>query len=283
MSLAHGELRVRQGVDWLDAALRLYPDLPSLALFRAAEMRALEGFTLARPLLDLGGGDGELSALLFGEPCDLSLDLSERDLARGTARHSLRHPLVGDARRLPLRSQSVGGILANSVLEHIDGHRSVLSEAARVLRPGGRFLFTVPSERFNDLLLNPKRLRAAGREQDARRYIEMSDRSHAHLYYQDQAAWQRELEAAGLRLLASQSYLPEPAMEMWDRLEYLLTRPFYEAIPHWNARLLALCPPRWARPIWWLALRKSFRADCAPGSVGGCQLYYAERPAEPPG
>lgn len=55
------------------------------------------------------------------------------------------HPDVfADAARLPFGDESVDCIVLFEVLEHVAEPRSALAEAARVLRPGGRLLLTMP-------------------------------------------------------------------------------------------------------------------------------------------
>lgn len=71
-----------------------------------------------------------------------------------------RHPNLwavrGDAMRIPFATGTFGAVLAISMVEHIGlghyadpladtGDRSAVREIARVLRPGGRALITVPS------------------------------------------------------------------------------------------------------------------------------------------
>lgn len=52
--------------------------------------------------------------------------------------------LAGDLAALPLRSDSVDGILCEMVLEHVEQARQALGEFARVLKPGGRMYLAVP-------------------------------------------------------------------------------------------------------------------------------------------
>jgi SAM-dependent methyltransferase len=52
--------------------------------------------------------------------------------------------VFGDGQQLPLASDSVDTVLSLEVLEHLPDPRSCVSEMARVLRPGGRLLLTVP-------------------------------------------------------------------------------------------------------------------------------------------
>jgi SAM-dependent methyltransferase len=53
--------------------------------------------------------------------------------------------LVGTAEALPVADATFDVVLCTMVLEHVIDPRRVLSEARRVLRPGGRLVLTVPS------------------------------------------------------------------------------------------------------------------------------------------
>src|SRR5439155_807663 len=50
-----------------------------------------------------------------------------------------------DAESLPFRDESFDAVVATEVLEHLDEPGRMLSEARRVLRPGGQFFMTTPN------------------------------------------------------------------------------------------------------------------------------------------
>lgn len=60
--------------------------------------------------------------------------------------YSVKHlvNLLGDGARLPIRSGSIDTVLSTEVLEHVPEPSRLIAEMARVLRPGGRLLVTVP-------------------------------------------------------------------------------------------------------------------------------------------
>jgi SAM-dependent methyltransferase len=61
----------------------------------------------------------------------------------------LKLPLInGDLNKLPLRSNSIGLIVAMDVLEHVDNDVDGISEFYRVLRKGGNLILTVPAFNF---------------------------------------------------------------------------------------------------------------------------------------
>ncbi|MEE2939986.1 MAG: methyltransferase domain-containing protein [Planctomycetota bacterium] len=52
--------------------------------------------------------------------------------------------LLGDGRRMPIRTDSVDTVLCTEVLEHVPDPMPMVHEMARVLKPGGKLLVTVP-------------------------------------------------------------------------------------------------------------------------------------------
>ncbi len=52
--------------------------------------------------------------------------------------------VVGAAENLPFADGSYDGVILQAVLEHVEDAEAVLSECARVLRPGGSILIEVP-------------------------------------------------------------------------------------------------------------------------------------------
>ena len=88
-------------------------------------------------VLDVGAGWSEYGHMLSREgACSfLTLDL----------RTETRPDVVGDLEKgLPFRDNSLDGIFLNNVLEHVARTDMVIRESHRVLKPGGRFIFTVP-------------------------------------------------------------------------------------------------------------------------------------------
>ena len=96
------------------------------------------------PVLDIGGGQGYLAGLLPTRWPSIVVDLSPTQLADAP------HPKVrADASFLPVRDGCAGAVTALWMLYHLDDPASAITEAARVLRPGGLFV-TSTSSRAND-------------------------------------------------------------------------------------------------------------------------------------
>ena len=97
------------------------------------------------PALDLGCGDGRLSAELRTEEL-VAADVSQVALERARARlPSARTVLVAPDGPLPFEDGSFELVLCAETIEHVRDVQLLLSEARRVLRPGGRLAVTTPA------------------------------------------------------------------------------------------------------------------------------------------
>jgi 2-polyprenyl-3-methyl-5-hydroxy-6-metoxy-1,4-benzoquinol methylase len=102
--------------------------------------------------LDAGCGSGTLSRYLADRGGRiLGVDASAEMIRNATLRSSecrhrcleFRH--IDSIAALPVPDHSLDGILCSSVLEYVPDVRTCLGEFARVLRPGGRLLVSVPN------------------------------------------------------------------------------------------------------------------------------------------
>lgn len=119
---------------------------------RSYLQRLRDAGALAGPLVDVGvGGSGYtvIEAARAGADavgCDLSLtgvaSARRRAAAEGVGDSTLW--ICCSAERLPLATASFSSALAIAVLEHVPDDAAMLSELARVLRPGGKAWVTVP-------------------------------------------------------------------------------------------------------------------------------------------
>ena len=93
------------------------------------------------PALDIGCGDGKLARVLTSTPVRwVGVDLTPAMLARAPT-----PKVLGDAARLPFRSDTFGAAAALYMLYRLPKPRMAIGEAHRVLRPGGLFAAAAPS------------------------------------------------------------------------------------------------------------------------------------------
>lgn len=197
--------------------LRLCPTQPATCFWRAIELHELieTGLPEGRGL-DLGCGDGTvLGAVLSrigGRECvGVDIDAAEVELARRCGLYDDLH--VTPADDVPADAASFDWVLSNCVLEHIPDIESVLVEVARVLTPGGRFIFTVPGPGFHVGLRGP--LMPWGKRE---RYLKSMDLRLAHERYWDEDRWREALGEAGMDLVEARTYLSRAQLRRWENL-----------------------------------------------------------------
>ena len=100
-------------------------------------------------LLDLGCGTGDLARAADGvglrvTGCDISQEMLLRATSGSLGGAVNWVQLDQRWRRLPFKSAIFDAVVAASVLEYVDRPTEVFRECARVLRPGGIVLCTVP-------------------------------------------------------------------------------------------------------------------------------------------
>lgn len=191
----------------LDLTQQIY-EIPSLAAWRAAELKVLRHLEFQSPLLELGCGTGLFSSLLF-DHVDCGIDISPKEIEICSRRTSMYGRVACmDARTLDFPAGSFQTVFANCVIEHIPGLDMVLAECRRVLRAGGRVIATVPLRDLESELLIPGEGYARLRAQQLQ---------HINLHSRDE--WIARFRGAGFESIETSCYLPGALARRWDRVD----------------------------------------------------------------
>lgn len=106
-----------------------------------------------KKVLDIGCNTGIVLIPLLEKGVDaVGIDISSTNIA--IAKKNLKNKKlpkdvvrIGDAQRLPFKTNHFDIVLLSDVLEHVEDSRKAAMEAVRVTKKGGLILVTVPNER----------------------------------------------------------------------------------------------------------------------------------------
>jgi SAM-dependent methyltransferase len=103
---------------------------------------AAERLAGMKRVLDIGTGEGQLARLAHGLGAEcVGVDPTLAQVVTAAARAGGPTYARAEAAALPFPDESFDGVLACLVFEHISAVDQAIAEVARVLQPGGRFLF----------------------------------------------------------------------------------------------------------------------------------------------
>jgi len=232
---------------------------PSLGLWRAAEVAVLRTQRYAPPVLDLGCGDGIVMSLVLPR-VEIGIDPCPDAIRRAAAAHLYERLEAAPIENAAVAPGTVGTVVSNSVLEHVVDLPAVLRAAARLLRPGGHLIFTVPTEAFSGWLAVP----AAG-------YSAWRNRHYDHRNLWPLDLWAHHLRHAGFTIVAVRPYLRRGLVTAWDAMELA------QRVRIGRRRLFGLCWRRIPPGVLACLAHRLARLDLAALPPGGGRLVVARK------
>ena len=176
-------------------------------IYRAA--LHLAGFALGDTVVDIGTGRGDLLAVAVNHGASRAIGIEYAEAAVALAQRTLdangvsdrAEVLLADARRVPLEDGTADVVTLLDVVEHLSPSElaATLTEARRLLRPGGRvFIHTMPTRDIYDVTYRwLRRLWPGGRKWPQEPRTE--DERVMHVNEQTVSSLQSTLAAAGFR------------------------------------------------------------------------------------
>lgn len=255
----------------------LWRHLKSVPAFRALLRSVEAGFyqqtDLPKPILDMGCGDGHFAGVAFDERLAVGIDPWPGPLNKAYRSGAYQLVINGLGDQLPFRDDYFGSVISNSVLEHIPNIQPVLNDIARVLRPGGKLVVTMPSDKFTDWLGGALLLESLKLYRMAGGYRRLFNRISRHAHTDGPEQWSHRLTDAGLLVESWQYYFSKRALHALE-IGHFYGLP--SLILHFFTRRWIVAPwrsslyltERWLRPLY---------AEPAP-AAGSMLLFEARKP-----
>jgi len=199
------------------------------------------------------------------------MDLDTASLSQASVRKAHRLILRASATEIPCQDQSFETVVSNCVLEHIPDLQSTLAEISRVIRPGGRFAFGVPSHRFASLLLGTSVLHRIGAHRGAVGYGRWFNEHSRHFHTYNPGTWHELLDRNGFDVVSWQYYMTPSGHKSFDVAHYLSVPNLvtFKITGKW-----VLWHSRWSQNLLEQWLRTHYEADCADE---GAYIFFDAR------
>lgn len=125
-----------------------FPDPLTFGFFFREKMRAIHRIAPDGPIhtvLDVGGGQGGLAALLYPDAQVTVLDVEPAFADAPCNRQPNVSFVCGTATDLPFADNAFDAVTMFDLIEHVPDDAAVMREAFRILKPGGVLLLTTPN------------------------------------------------------------------------------------------------------------------------------------------
>lgn len=220
-----------------------YEQMPWVALIRILEVEQLKAeLSLCQPpVLDLGCGDGFIAKAAFECQLDAGIDLDTETLRRAEASGAYRRVVQANATALPFEDGEFRTVYSNGAMEHMNQLPKVLSEIARVLKPGGVLVTLVPSDKFKPPVGALGRLLGQG-------LWNAYNRLHNHVNLLSPDEWRKELKSEDLHQITISTYGGTMIadrlcnFDLWSKLHVSRHWPFFRLCHGGNLGLLTIRP-----------------------------------------
>lgn len=170
---------------------------------------------LKHPILDFGCGDGFFANLVFGKNnIDIGLDLKSNKRVQEAEKNKIYKMIsLYDGQFIPFLNDSVASVISNCVLEHIPSLKLSLKEINRILKPGGFFLTTVMTDKWENYFFGKKIL--------GNLYVNFMRKKQQHYNLLSEKAWKKMFEKKGFKIIKTIPYLSSAVSEKIDLYHYL--------------------------------------------------------------
>lgn len=189
------------------------------ALIRPQEAQLFEENKkyIKSPILDFGCGDGFFAKLVFEDQINIGLDLKDNLRVNEAIKNKIYKKIVlYDGNKIPYPDNYFQTVISNCVLEHIPNLNLSLKEIYRVLAPGGFFMTTIMTNKWENYFFGTKIFG------DWYKNFMKKKQEHYNLFSEER--WTEEFIKTGFEIIKTIGYL-SPKTSMWIDIFHYLSLP----------------------------------------------------------
>jgi ubiquinone/menaquinone biosynthesis C-methylase UbiE len=168
-----------------------------------------------KPTLDFGCGDGFFAKVTFEDSgkIDVGLDIDEEKLREARKENIYKKLVLYKGAKLPFKSKSFSTVISNCVLEHLLNLDESLSEIYRVLKPEGKFVCTVMTDKWEDYLF--------GSSVFGSFYKRWMRKKQKHFNLNSRRMWEKVFKDSAFKVKRITGYLGKRECKLIDILHYV--------------------------------------------------------------
>ena len=167
-----------------------------MAIIRSQEAMLFQKYNklIKAKVLDFGCGEGFFAELVFGKgKINVGLDLSNNKRTNEAIEGNIYKKIsLYDGNKIPYPNNYFHTVISNCVLEHIPNINFSLKEIYRVLKPGGCFLTSVMTNRWENNLFGSKIF--------GKTYLNYMRKTQDHHNLFSKEKWQIYFEKTGFKI-----------------------------------------------------------------------------------
>lgn len=169
---------------------------------------------LKSPVLDFGCGDGFFAEIVFGKKkIDVGLDIKSSRINEAKEKKIYKKTVIYDGKTISFPDNYFTSVISNCVLEHLPNLMINVKEIYRVLRPGGYFLTTVMTDKWENYLLGKRIL--------GKYYLNYMRKKQEHHNLLSVKKWQDKFEEVRFKTVCKIGYLSPIASRHLELYHYL--------------------------------------------------------------
>ena len=191
---------------------------------KAYELDLFGKCDMQSPILEIAVGDGYFSSLLFKsvhKQLDYGADLIYGTIKSATKYDHCNEYLVMDAMQIPFPDNCFGTVVMNNLMHHVPDRAETLKEALRVLKKGGKFIFSENTSGWGNFMWEQVALRKLKLNYFADRLLKIQLKLYAQSLLSDGFFYDKKAEEYGFKVNKKINFVSKTTMRLGSIFEFM--------------------------------------------------------------